>query len=312
VSRNDAALGAGYEREKLLNECGFCTLFGGRCDPFRKDTGAAEQNTKCAPETGNLVRRDASPLQADEIQGNKTGAVALHDAEWRDVLRDHRASGDEGELADANELVDGAQAAEDSPITDFDMPSQSRRIRQPNPVANVAIVRDMRTRHEKVVVSDNRLAASRRCARLQGRVFTDYVPVADPQQGRFSFVLQVLGCCSDRSELVDLVRVSNDRIPLYDDVGADTVLVADPNPGAYDRIGTDRRIFTNCRIFRNDCRGMNEYRAHLCGVEHDNTSFLVAFIRVKVINNLHCAKSQNMTKYYVIIREDLAVTIATK
>ena len=62
--------------------------------------------------------------QADDVDAAHARAVALHDDERRHVALARGQRGDEGALADADELRDAREAAEGDPVLDDHVPRE--------------------------------------------------------------------------------------------------------------------------------------------------------------------------------------------
>lgn len=81
------------------------------------EIGAAEEAVGFA-EGADFLRGETAALEADLIDAANLGGVAIGDHEGRDVLHDLGAAAEDGVFADAAELVDTAEAADDGVILD--------------------------------------------------------------------------------------------------------------------------------------------------------------------------------------------------
>ena len=71
-------------------------------------------------------------------------------------------------------------------VLDDDVTAERRRVAEDGVVADVAIVRDVRVRHEHVVIADLRDPAAARGAAVNGDELAEHVAVADRQPGRLA------------------------------------------------------------------------------------------------------------------------------
>src|SRR6185312_14814062 len=76
----------------------------------------------------DALRRDAAPLESDDVHAPDAGPVALNDDEGRDVTLARRRRRDEGALADPDVLGHAAQAPEGDPVLDDRVPGELRRV----------------------------------------------------------------------------------------------------------------------------------------------------------------------------------------
>jgi hypothetical protein len=108
----------------------------------------AKSSTKC--QYFSLVK--TIPLQADFVKEHEPSTISLNQAVGWHVLRNHRATCNERIRTNASVLMDGTKATQDRIISDRNMSSKRGDIREMNMIPDGAVVGNMRTRHEKVVV----------------------------------------------------------------------------------------------------------------------------------------------------------------
>src|SRR6185312_4662405 len=98
--------------------------------------------------------RDLAAAQTDQVETAQANMQANRDAVRNDIGADAGKPADESIAADAAELLRRGEATHDHAVADFEMPADNDPIREDNVVADDAIVTDMRSRHEEVVVAD--------------------------------------------------------------------------------------------------------------------------------------------------------------
>jgi hypothetical protein len=110
-------------------------------------------------------------------------------------------------------------------------------IREDDPVANDAVVSDMRISKKQIVVADNRLPAAAFGTPVQSDKFSHDVTITQAQGGLLAVKFEILGRGADRGELKDLVVAANLR-PTFDDgmrtdgsTRGDTHMLADHGKG---------------------------------------------------------------------------------
>ena len=97
---------------------------------------------------------DAVTLQANHVDATNLGWVAIHQHEARDVVDDPRLTADKAEPADRHVVVDGDSAADARMGFDVNVPAKHRPVGDRDPVAELAVVGDVRAGHEEVVAAD--------------------------------------------------------------------------------------------------------------------------------------------------------------
>ena len=178
--------------------------------------------------------------QTDGVQAVDARAVADGLGKRQRVLRDDREAADEGVLADAAELVDAGERADRRVVLDGDVPAERRRVPEDRVVPDMAIVRDVRVRHEHVVIADLGDAAAAAVPRWI--VTNSRKTLRSPTTSRVGspLELQVLRDQADRRERKDLVAVADLGRPVDDRRGADAAVAAEPHMLADDGVRTDR------------------------------------------------------------------------
>ena len=141
----------------------------------------------------NRFRPKAAALQAHAIRTvDFAFVVASGLRERKHVLLDNRAAAHHGMLADAAELVDGAEATDVGEILHNYVPGKGDSVGQDGVVMNDNVVSYMHISHQQVVISYHRAHPAALRAAVDGYKFPDAVAVADDGLGLFAFVLFVL------------------------------------------------------------------------------------------------------------------------
>ncbi len=148
----------------------------------------------------------------------RLGGIARNHHVRRHIARDDRTPTNECVGADLHELMHGGETAKRHPVADLYVTAERGTVREHGVVANDAIVRHVRIRHEQVVVADAGHALIVRRAAIDGAVLAKDVPVADLEPRRLPLVLLVLGRIADRGELKEVVVRADASGTVDDDV----------------------------------------------------------------------------------------------
>jgi hypothetical protein len=90
-------------------------------------------------------------------------------------------------------------------VLDGYMPGKCGSVCHDNIVANVAIMGYVAVCHEKVGIAYGGFSVTGDGPQMDRSEFTDRIPVADPETGFFTLVLQILGDSPHRTEMKDLI-----------------------------------------------------------------------------------------------------------
>jgi uncharacterized protein (DUF2336 family) len=124
--------------------------------------------------------------------------------------------------ADAHELMNHREAAEDGPVANMHMAGELGVVGEDGTVADLAIMRQMHIGHDPVVVAQASDAGILRGAAIEGAELPDRV--ASPiSVGRFAGVFLVLRLFADGAELEDAIVAAHAGVPGQHDMGADHV-----------------------------------------------------------------------------------------
>src|SRR5690606_9677667 len=179
--------------------------------------------------------------------------IARADQIRRGVLADGAGAADHGVRADAHELMDGRQTAQDGPIAYVDMARELDAVGDDGMAADLAVMRNMHIGHDPVVVAQASHAHVLRRPPIDGDVIAYGVAVADLEPGGFVAVFLVLGNAADGAETIEIVvctyrgvavddtmRAHGGARPDHDVITDDAVwpdayIAGDPGPGGNDR-----------------------------------------------------------------------------
>ena len=118
----------------------------------------------------------SAPHQADRVEPVDARAVAHRFRVRQGVFRHDRIAADEGMTADAAELMHARSGTDGREVVDEDVSAERGVVAENRVVANVAVVRDVRVRHEHVAIADRRLpSASTRAAMDRDELAEDVV-----------------------------------------------------------------------------------------------------------------------------------------
>src|SRR5690349_11153882 len=101
----------------------------------------------------NLLARESTPLQPDQVESGQMRRIIPHHAEGNDIIHHAGAAADEGVLADANELVEPGPATDDDIVANLDMAGAHHVVREDHVIADFVVVADMRIGKEEAAVS---------------------------------------------------------------------------------------------------------------------------------------------------------------
>ena len=96
--------------------------------------------------------------------------------------------------------MNARKPADDRVIPNRDVPSEGRRIRHDDMASEVAIVGDMDVGHQHVVIAETRHAPTKGRRPIDRHIFTENVVIADPDEGLFPLILEMLRGRAQRDE----------------------------------------------------------------------------------------------------------------
>ena len=126
------------------------------------------------------------------------------DGVWDYITRYACNASNHNVRADASELMDGAQTAQEYKIADFDEAPQGRIIRKGHVLADDAIMPDVRTNHKKALVADGRCTAPFRGRDIHRDMLADVTVSADHERRVLTLVVDRLRRATERGKWCDL------------------------------------------------------------------------------------------------------------
>src|SRR6185312_4925741 len=121
----DAAARFGTKKgEDILNRLHPGEAVGNPVDPLAEGSSRSEEHLEGAAQLLDLLAREAAALHADDVEAGEPRPVAHHRAVGDDVALDAGHAADHCVLADADELMHGAEAAEDGIVADHDVTAE--------------------------------------------------------------------------------------------------------------------------------------------------------------------------------------------
>jgi hypothetical protein len=164
-----------------------------------------------------------------------------------DIARDPSQAADHHALADARELLDGAQTTHEYVIADLAESAERRVVGKHHMIADDAVVRDMRSGHHERVVADRGRAAPFRRPEADRDMLADVTVFADRERRVLAVIVHRLrrraergerpdrGACADRGAALN-GNVAHQLATVADrDLRADHAVRADLDAGADDR-----------------------------------------------------------------------------
>ena len=147
--------------------------------------------------------------------------------------------------ADAAELVNGRQTAEDHEVTDVNVARQGRVVGEDAVVTDHAVMGHVDVDHEEVAAADPGQALILGGAAVHCAVLAKHVVVADLEEGALTGVLLVLAILTDGGVLEDLVAATYLGRALDHHVGSHPGVVTYLHLGTYDGKGADFNPFAD-------------------------------------------------------------------
>src|SRR5271165_320177 len=218
----------------------------------------AVQQAVGAADVQDLRGSETTALQPFRIHAVRLGRTAdRHDigghvAGHRGVVRDETMS------AHLGVLMHGRQSAHDHPIAELHVAAQGGAIRHHDLVAESAVVRDVRIRHQQIVIADAGHALVVGGATVHRDRFAKYISVPDFEARRLTVVFLVLGRIAQRGELKYPVAGADSRRTV------DHHMRTDPSARTDDHIRPDDAERPDLDIRRN----LRLRRYHRARVDH--------------------------------------------
>ena len=134
----------------------------------------------------------------------------------RYIARDGRVVGNKRMRANLAKLMDPGESGENHPVVDLDMSGKRREIGEHAVATDDAVMRNMRGRHEEIVITHRRDALVFRRATIDRHIFAKDVAVTDAHARRLTSVFFVLRRIAYPGKLKQTV-VGTERSPTGND-----------------------------------------------------------------------------------------------
>src|SRR5262245_65037774 len=162
--------------------------------------------------------------------------------------------------ADPHELVDHGPTPDDRPVLHRDVAGELDDVREDDVIAKVAVVRDVRVRHQQAAPSHPR-GGPRLCGEIERGVFADLGAVADVEIRSLARILEVLGRRAEHRAVVQPAALADPGPPGDERMASDSSAIADRDVGPDHGAGTDLDAIAEMRGGVHERRGVNA-RAH--------------------------------------------------
>ena len=179
----------------------------------------------------------------------------------RQVLAHLRLAADEAGPAQGDKLVDGHGFREVCPVVDVDVTAEHRPAPDRDPIAQIAVVGDVRPGHQKIVAPESGNAVLLLGGAVDRHTLVDCVLIADLHARGPAPVRCVLWVTSDSDERADGVGLTEGDKPQQTDVATQDRPPADRHLRADDAAGTNHDVAVNLRE-RIDTRRLCDHSHH--------------------------------------------------
>lgn len=202
----------------------------------------------------NGLWRIVAPAKPFRIDAYRTKRIARTDEIRRCILAHGAGATYHGVVADAYKLMDGAEASKDCPVADMHVPAKLHAIGNDGMVRDLAIVRDMRIRHDPVIIQNARNTGILRGTGIDGDVLAHRIAIPYFEPGWFATVFLILRHSAYRAEPVEIIIDAYGRVAVYHAVRAYyrtlayRYMFADDAERTYaDIVGNDCSVSDYCR-----------------------------------------------------------------
>ncbi|VTR64063.1 hypothetical protein DESC_120155 [Desulfosarcina cetonica] len=201
-------------------------------------------------------------FETDAIQTVQDRAVAGRDHIWGNVFNDGGLAADKRIVTNPDELVDGHQAANRGEVTDGDVARQGGVVGHDDHFSHMAIVGDVRIRHQEGFVADFGDTAAGFGPPMNGDELTDGHVGPDFYIALFSPEFEILGNGADGGKLKNPASGANGDEGVDHHMGADPGSVADGDMVTNDRVSANLHLVSNFGGGTDNCRGVNHVNLH--------------------------------------------------
>jgi hypothetical protein len=173
------------------------------------------------------------PDQVDRADFRIVASASEH--ERRDVGGNSAAAADKGKLADRREVMHDAVARHDRSIMDVNVPAEQHAIDQKRVVEDMAVVSDVRVRHQHVAVADAGPMVFLLGSATDSDAFAKEVVVADFDSGvGIGSEADILRLATDHTVRPEPVSLADNDFALHNDIAVKRRAVADRDVGTND------------------------------------------------------------------------------
>ena len=158
--------------------------------------------------------------------------------------------------------MNAREPADDGVVTDGDVPGQTRRIRQDQMIAQMAIVGDMHIGHQKIRMTHGGDAPALHGRPIDRHILAQDIVVTDHDFGRLPLVLPMLRRPTHRDKGMQFAPLSDVGPAINTHMRQHSSACADPNVFADDRVGPYLHVVREYRL-RMDHRGRMDLHSHL-------------------------------------------------
>src|SRR5579871_1731105 len=220
---------------------------GGGVDAIAEGAFRVKQHLIGGAQFLDLVTAETAALHADDVEPAEPGANPDHLAVRNDIALGAGHAADHRVLADPDELMDGAQTAENGVIAEHDMAGQRRVVGHDDMIADPAVMGDMGADHKQAIAADPGDHAAAIGARVHRHIFADRVAAPDNQRRILAAIFEVLRRVAERGKREN-PRSGADRGPPVDDhMAHQHDARAEFDPLANNAIGPDHDIVGKLR-----------------------------------------------------------------
>jgi hypothetical protein len=169
-------------------------------DTGMKGAIALGQHLKGSTQSGDVRAVNTAALKAHKVQPVKIATRGLHKPVGYDIIGDHRDSANDGPFADADELMNTGQAANDHIVFKHTVARHSSRIDDDTAVPDHSVMGDVTTSHKQSVVADPGQATTPFGASVHGDMLANAVAFANLKTAGLALEFQILGDLTDNRE----------------------------------------------------------------------------------------------------------------
>src|SRR5579859_767732 len=201
------------------------------------------------------------PLQPHRIQSiSMRPALGRSLRKRQHIPSNRRPPANKSVRPNPHKMMHRTQSPHRGPVSHRDMPAQSRRVRHNNVAPNLAIMRNMRIRHDQIVGAHPRTPSTLHRPPVDGDKLADHVMVADLQARRFARISNILRSHANRSESKEVIAQADLRRAANRDMRIQNASLADLDLRPNHAVGRNRARGMYFALRIDNRRRMNRYR----------------------------------------------------